>query len=172
MNTFQDAENRIDRVGIETFVTQAFENVCVDPDSDGKNPLSVSFPSITSSIPRILSFSPREQSIVLIAIENRLSSVRPSLIEWIGEQCQEYKDAFSCPVLVSSLIRKCSPTTLEYPDMNLPFLHRDWNLMESVHLDLSLSQWRESQNDSAIHSSLSLSNALPENVCPSERTRL
>lgn len=172
MNTFQHAENRIDRVGIETFVTQAFENVCVAPDPDSKNPLSMSFPSIMSSIPRILSFSPREQSIVLIAIENRLGSIRPSLLEWIGERCREYKDAFSCPILVSSLIRKCSPTTLEYPDMNLPFLHRDWNLMESVHLDLSLSQRRESQNDSAIQSSLSSSNALPENVHPSERIRL
>ncbi|KAK8790733.1 hypothetical protein WA588_002480, partial [Blastocystis sp. NMH] len=154
MNTFQDAENRINRVGIETFVSQAFESVRLDSDSESKNPF----------IPRILSLSPLEQSIVLISIESRLSSIRPSLLEWIGERCREYQDAFSCPVLVSSILRKCGSANMEYPDMNLPFLHRDWNPAKSVHLELSLSQRRESQNDSVIHSSLSVTSTLPENI--------
>lgn len=171
MNTFQDAENRINRVGIETFVSQAFESVRLDSDSDGKNPLSVFFFFAMHSIPRILSLSPLEQSIVLISIESRLSSIRPSLLEWIGERCREYQDAFSCPVLVSSILRKCGSANMEYPDMNLPFLHRDWNPAKSVHLELSLSQRRESQNDSVIHSSLSVMSTLPENVGTSGRIR-
>ena len=58
MNTFQDAENRINRVGIETFVSQAFESVRLDSDSESKNPLSVFFFFVMHSIPRILSLSP------------------------------------------------------------------------------------------------------------------